>query len=100
MCIRDRTYTYGEAKQTVERESSREIAASREVSTGYYTIHVENETDWDGISAPEYTRFRAVTRQTDIEYEGEPMPYNRCLLYTSTAGFCTGINGTGWGQTV
>ena len=84
--VMERTYTYGEAKQTVERESSREIAASREVSTGYYTIHVENETDWDGISAPEYTRFRAVTRQTDIEYEGEPMPYNRYLVDVAGAG--------------
>ena len=84
--VMERTYTYGEARQTVDRESSREVAASREDSTGYYTIHVENETDWDGVSGPEYTRFRAVTRQTDIEYQGEPMPYNRYLVEAAGAG--------------
>ena len=84
--VMERTYTYGEAKQTVDRESSWEVAASREDSTGYYTIHVENETDWEGVSGPEYTRFRAVTRQTDIEYQGEPMPYNRYLVEAAGAG--------------
>ena len=84
--VMERTYTYGEAKQTVDRESSREVVASREDSTGYYIIHVENETDWDGVSGPEYTRFRAVTRQTDIEYQGEPMPYNRYLVEAAGAG--------------
>ncbi len=82
----ERVYTYAETEQASDRESREEIAAVRDPSTGYYTIHVENETDWDGDAIPEYTRYRAVTQQTGIDYEGEWMPYNRYLVEAAGAG--------------
>lgn len=84
--VMERAYTYAEVEQTAERESREEIGAIRDPATGYYTIRVENKTDWTGVNAPEYTRYRAVTKQTVIEHGGEQVPYNRYLVEAAGAG--------------
>ena len=81
------SYTHlTETEQMVDREQQTPVAASYDPKTGYYTIHVENEVDWEHINMPEHTRYRAVTSRSAIEHEGDIVYYNRYLVEVAGAG--------------
>ena len=84
--VMERVYTYTETEQMVDREQQAPVAAAYDSKTGYYTIHVENEVDWENINTPEHTRYRAVTSRATIEHEGDTMYYNRYLVDVAGAG--------------
>lgn len=84
--VTERVYTYADYTQEVDRETREPVTASYDTGTGNYTVHMENETDWDNRTEPEYTRFRAVTARTTIEHEGETMYYNQYLVEKAGAG--------------
>ncbi|MBS6953510.1 MAG: SrtB family sortase [Enterocloster asparagiformis] len=84
--ILERVYNYADVEQTIDQEHQEAVAAVYDPTAGTYTIHIANETDWTGISTPEYTRFRAVTQEKTIEHEGETLYYNQYLVDKAGAG--------------
>lgn len=84
--VMERVYIYTETEQMVDREQQTPVAASYDPKTGNYTIHVENEVDWERINMPEHTRYRAVTSRSAIEHEGDMVYYNRYLVDVAGAG--------------
>ena len=84
--VLERVYEYEDRTEACDTDILEPVNAVYDAETGTHTIHIENATDWSGVTESADTTFRAVTAQKTIQYEGMEMPYNQYLTDVAGAG--------------
>ena len=84
--LMERVYEYEDRTETYEADKPEPVSAVYDWATGNYAVHVENTIDWKDRTEPEYTKFRVVTREKTIDWEGEELPYSQYLTDIAGAG--------------
>lgn len=79
-------YIYGSVIETTRHEELILADASYDPDRETYTVHVDNDIDWDQVNERQSLTYRVQTAENSIVINGSRMNYSDYLIYVKGAG--------------